>query len=311
MAEAPVRDPKVSIQRGAPVLSPTRRTPGTTAPGAPVMRETPTPVRSNDTDTVQVWPHLVVIEFLGAVVITINMILLATLINGPLDELANPERTPNPSKAPWYFLNLQELLLHMNPALAGVIVPTLALVGLAIIPYVDKGQRGLGVWFYSKRGPRIMGATAIYTTVLLALLVAFDKLAQPKATFQSWLADAAPGRDAGALHGLVVLVAGNDSTAKAEFSGLLVEAITGWIFPTLVMVALMIIMVLLLRVVFRGIDRSEIVLALFTAFFVSYVVLTFVGTAMRGPGMELYPPWDVPPTQKGGMDILHWVRSVL
>src|SRR5262249_46633527 len=150
-----------SLQKGAPVLTPTRRT---------VERTTPTPARSNETDTVQVWPHLVVIEFLGAVVITINMILLGTLVNGPLDALANPDRTPNPSKAPWYFLNLQELLLHMNSALAGVIVPTLALVGLAIIPYYDKGTKGLGVWFYSKRAYGVMAFSGIYALVITFLL---------------------------------------------------------------------------------------------------------------------------------------------
>src|SRR5438477_914365 len=134
------RDANATMQKGARVLTPPPRT-------------RPTTPADQEADTVQVWPHLVVIEFLGAVIITINLVLLGTLINGPLAELANPDRTPNPSKAPWYFLNLQELLLHMDPALAGVIVPTVALVLIAIIPYVDRGSRGLGVWFYSARGP--------------------------------------------------------------------------------------------------------------------------------------------------------------
>ena len=157
----------------------------------------------------QVWPHLVIIEFLGAVVITINIVLLATLINGPLDDLANPDRTPNPSKAPWYFLNLQELLLHMNPALAGVIVPTLALVALAAIPYVDKGAKGLGVWFYSKRGPRIIAFTFLYTTVGLGLLIALDKYVKPKIVFQSWLAAQEGDTPAGFLSGFVTWLAGS------------------------------------------------------------------------------------------------------
>ena len=114
--------------------------------GAPVLtssaRSRPVSPAAVEADTVQVWPHLVVTEFLGAVVFTINLILLSTLVNSPLEELANRDSTPNPSKAPWYFLNLQELLLHMNAALAGVIVPTVALVGLAAIPYIDKGSEG-------------------------------------------------------------------------------------------------------------------------------------------------------------------------
>jgi quinol-cytochrome oxidoreductase complex cytochrome b subunit len=297
MAQAPTQEPNVSVQQGAPVLKPTRR-------AVPVDRSTPTPVRSNDSDTVQVWPHLVVIEFLGAVVITINIVLLATLINGPLDDLANPDRTPNPSKAPWYFLNLQELLLHMNPALAGVIVPTLALVALAIIPYFDKGTKGLGVWFYSKRGPRIIAFSFLYTTIVLAGLIAFDKLVQPKAVFQAWLAEG------GMLSGLVSGIAGSDSTAQADLRGVLTEAILGWIFPTLLMVGFIILLLFLLRIGWRDIERSEVVIALFTGFLASYTVLTFVGTAMRGPGMDLFPPWAVPPSQKGGMEIIQWVKGM-
>src|SRR5213082_3727842 len=124
------KEPNVTVAPGARVLTP----PARTRPATPAEQEA---------GTVQVWPHLVVIEFLGALVITINMILLSTLFNGPFRDLANPDKTPNPSKAPWYFLNLQELLLHMNPALAGVIVPTVALGLIAVIPYVDRGSRGL------------------------------------------------------------------------------------------------------------------------------------------------------------------------
>ena len=116
------------------------------------------------------------IEFLGALINhDKSEILLSALFNGPFLDLANPDKTPNPSKAPWYFLNLQELLLHMNSALAGVIVPTVALVLIAAIPYVDRGTRGLGVWWYSDRGPKIAIFTAIYTTVVAMALIFLDK----------------------------------------------------------------------------------------------------------------------------------------
>src|SRR5690349_1954144 len=108
------QEPNVTIQKGTKVLT-------------PPPRSRPTTPAEQEADTVQVWPHLVVIEFLGAIIMTINIVLISTLFNSPLLGLANPDKTPNPSKAPWYFLNLQELLLHMNPALAGVIVPTVAL----------------------------------------------------------------------------------------------------------------------------------------------------------------------------------------
>src|SRR5438309_8479047 len=121
--DALTKEANATVQKGAKVLTPPART-------------RPTTPADQEADTVQVWPHLVVIEFLAAIIFTINLVLLSTLVNGPLDQLANADATPNPSKAPWYFLNLQELLLHMNPALAGVIVPTAALGLIAVIPYV-------------------------------------------------------------------------------------------------------------------------------------------------------------------------------
>src|SRR3990172_8404737 len=93
-----------------------------------------------------VWPDLVFIEFISAAVFTILMVALSVMVNAVLLDRANPAVTPNPSKAPWYFLNLQELLLHMHPALAGVIVPTVALIALGAIPYWDRDHEGQGEW---------------------------------------------------------------------------------------------------------------------------------------------------------------------
>src|SRR3954447_7539699 len=91
-----------------------------------------------------VWPDLVFVEFIAAMVFLLALTALSIAINAPLLDRANPAVTPNPSKAPWYFLNLQELLLHMDPALAGVIVPTIALIALGAIPYYDQSTEGQG-----------------------------------------------------------------------------------------------------------------------------------------------------------------------
>lgn len=276
----------VSVQKGSKVLTPPTRT-------------RPTTPAEQEVDTVQVWPHLVVIEFLGAIIITINLVLLATLFNGPLDALANPDKTPNPSKAPWYFLNLQELLLHMNPALAGVIIPTVALGLIAAIPYIDRSSRGLGVWFYSARGPKIAIFTAIYSTAVSAALIALDKFFPLKPNFTIWLQ---PSGFLGFLSsGLQRMLGGtNPETQQATTLGILIEAIVGWIIPTMAFLIFPVILVLLLKVIFKGIDLSEIIIALFTGFVTVYWVLTYVGTAMRGPGMDLFPPWAVPSGSEGG-----------
>src|SRR3954454_20112895 len=106
---------------------------------AEVARQQPGRAAARQRDeTVFVWPNLLIIEFIAAVVMMLLLMVLSWLVNAPLEAHANPDRTPNPSKAPWYFLNLQELLLHMHPALAGVLVPTAALVGIGALPYIDR-----------------------------------------------------------------------------------------------------------------------------------------------------------------------------
>ena len=97
-------------------------------------------VQKEPDDTVMTWPHLLSIEFLAAAVMSVFLLLMGLFINAPLEELANGNVTPAVAKAPWYFLGLQELLAYFHPAVAGVLVPTLAVVGAMVIPYVDRGN---------------------------------------------------------------------------------------------------------------------------------------------------------------------------
>ncbi|MBI3894170.1 MAG: cytochrome C [Candidatus Wallbacteria bacterium] len=88
-------------------------------------------------DDVHVWPHLVYREFLCALAVVGLLLLLALLFNAPLEDRANPSATPNPAKAAWYFLGLQELLVYFDPWFAGVVLPSLILIGLMMLPYLD------------------------------------------------------------------------------------------------------------------------------------------------------------------------------
>src|SRR5919108_6583072 len=132
------------------------------------------PGQGKQGNMVMVWPQLVSIEFVAILVFTAMLLVLGTLVNAPLDLLANPDRTPNPSKAPWYFLNLQELLLHMHPALAGVLIPSGALALIAIIPYFDRDNKDVGKWFGTPKALAITWFSTWYTTVWLFALVVFD-----------------------------------------------------------------------------------------------------------------------------------------
>ena len=95
-------------------------------------------VRAEPVDKVHVWPHLLVVEFVAALIMTAFLLLFSIFVNAPLQTLANINRTPNPSKAPWYFLGLQELLTMFHPMVAGVTIPGLALIGLILAPYSDR-----------------------------------------------------------------------------------------------------------------------------------------------------------------------------
>ncbi|HEY7660523.1 MAG TPA: menaquinol-cytochrome c reductase cytochrome b subunit [Actinomycetota bacterium] len=107
-------------------------------------------------DRINVWPHLLIEEFVAMLVMLAGLVIFSTFINAPLRELANPNLTPNPSKAPWYFLGLQELLRYFHPMVAGVLfAPTLVLLALAVAPFVDRnpstkpGDRKLAITLFT------------------------------------------------------------------------------------------------------------------------------------------------------------------
>ncbi|MEM7096529.1 MAG: menaquinol-cytochrome c reductase cytochrome b subunit [Actinomycetota bacterium] len=95
-------------------------------------------VKATPVDKVHVWPHLLVVEFVAALAVTAFTLIFSIFVNAPLLELADFNATPNPSKAPWYFLGLQELLTMFHPMVAGVTLPGFALILLILAPYIDK-----------------------------------------------------------------------------------------------------------------------------------------------------------------------------
>jgi len=128
--------------------------------GEPVLEK-----RESGDGKVMVWPDLVYTEFLCMILWTIFLIVWSILLKAPIEQPANPSKTPNPSKAPWYFLGLQEMLVYFDPWIAGVLLPGLVIVGLCAIPYIDVNAKGNG--FYMFRGRRVEIGLFLFGFVVL------------------------------------------------------------------------------------------------------------------------------------------------
>ncbi len=309
VAEAPA--PRSAVQRGA--------TPGVR------------PRRQREEELL-VWPDLVFVEFIAALVFTLTFALLAILINAPLQDRANPANTPNPSKAPWYFLNLQELLIHMHPALAGVIVPTVFLVALAAVPYFDTSNEEQGRWLKTPRAwPNMLIGLAVGTIGTWALIVydsAKHVVLYERATLQSrgfdafppfladeplrtwpeglnWLRSARNLQTDIAWPSELTGVPLGETFVRTDLLGLPRGSIRwnvpAWIVEQAIPIGLMIgLPVLLSLVAWRtGLakTRRDHMILLFSGWVASWLVLTIAGTYFRGAGLELLWPWDVKPAE--------------
>src|SRR3990172_4474831 len=118
-----------------------------------------------------VWPYLVRSEFICTVIVGVILTVWSITIDAPLEEPANPAQTPNPSKAPWYFLGLQEMLVYFDPWIAGVVLPSLIIVGLMVLPYVDPNPKGNGYYTFRERPFAITMYLFGFLILWLALIV--------------------------------------------------------------------------------------------------------------------------------------------
>jgi Cytochrome b(C-terminal)/b6/petD len=131
-----------------------------TVPGAPIADQEEVKVQagraralaaSDLPDKVHTWPYLVRAEFIAGCILLLVLLVWSITVDAPMEEPANPTKTPNPSKAPWYFLGLQEMLVYFDPWMAGVVLPTMIIVGLMALPYIDFNQKGNGYFTFAQR----------------------------------------------------------------------------------------------------------------------------------------------------------------
>jgi menaquinol-cytochrome c reductase cytochrome b/c subunit len=131
-----------------------------------LVRGTKPTVGQPPEDMVYSWPHLLIRELVVFLTVAACLLVAAFLFNAPLEELANPNHPPNPAKAPWYFLGLQELVSY-SAFIGGVVVPGLLVAALILVPYIDRRKVGIGIWFAKERWL----ANGIFLTFLILMFI--------------------------------------------------------------------------------------------------------------------------------------------
>lgn len=141
------------------------------------------PIEKVESDRVWVWPDLVYTELISLIVCSVVLIMWSIFLKAPLEQPANPANTPNPSKAPWYFLGLQEMLVYFDPWLAGVVLPGLIIVGLICIPYIDRNPMGNGYFTFKERKAEITIFLFGFAVLWVSLIVLGTFLRGPNWNF--------------------------------------------------------------------------------------------------------------------------------
>jgi hypothetical protein len=143
----------------------------------------PTFEKSESQTRIFTWPDLVFSEFIVMIVLTVGMVVWSIALAAPLEEPANTSVAPNPSKAPWYFLGLQEMLVYFDPWMAGVVLPGLIIVGLMAIPYIDTNPKGNGYYTFKERKTEIVLFNFGYLVLWIQLIVIGTFLRGPNWNF--------------------------------------------------------------------------------------------------------------------------------
>ena len=204
-------------------------------------------------------PHLVHRELIFALGWTAALLAFAMLVPAPLEGIANPALSPNPAKAPWYFMGLQELMLHFHPLVGAIILPGIAIAGIFALPFFDLNPKSVGVYFRSQRGRSL---TVLAIGIALIATPVWVLLDEYVLNWTAWL----PTWNTFISNGLIPL-------AVVLLPIILLD---GWVHKS-----------------FQA-DTEERVIFIASFIFTAFIVLTVIGIFFRGPGMSLYLPWNMP-----------------
>ena len=203
-------------------------------------------------------PNLVLRELVVALVLIASILVFSIIFNAPLEDKANPGFSPNPAKAPWYFLGIQEMLLHFHPLFAVLVIPLLVTTALILLPYLEYDSDKTGVWFISQKGRRMGIVSAVLALAITLIGVIADEFLMD---FSAKLPGVTPLITNGLLPVSIILAAitGFYIQIKKKYSA----------------------------------TNNEAIQALLIFLLVSFIILTITGIWFRGQGMALAWPWRI------------------
>ncbi len=214
--------------------------------------------RDRDSPMVDTRPHLLNREFVVAIALLAAIFLLSSLIDAPLRERANPSFSPNPAKAPWYFMGLQELLIHFHPFFAVVVIPVTVLTAAIWLPFIKIDEKNQGLWFLSPVGIRSAKFSLAAGTLFTVLFIGLSEI----------------------LPDPELLLPAMPSLITTGLVPFLIMAATIWLFLKFIRRRL-------------SLNRSEMIQSVIVLMITSYAILTLTGIFFRGVGMNLMWPWQV------------------